>query len=253
MNAQAHGSIVAMEFKAAPGISFKAFVDDFDLAFQMVDSRTRSLSWERDDIAIVDRDYVRVALGWLPSEAKGKPWHLIIAVGSAPDEDLTRIEPASYEFLADRILDRTSEFLPATAVLRGEASQPVAAPLMDNLFDLLSAEDSAIHGDTDAPEDVIREGEEGNYADMVDSMLPPWARDANRSEDFADKVFDKADEMLIEKNPLFKLGQSECSDPMRLTIHTLALSMCLYVPPLGAALFTYTMLRDIVPVAAQAI
>jgi hypothetical protein len=31
-------------------------------------------------------------------------------------------------------------------------------------------------------------------------------------------------------------------------VHTLAITLMLHVPPLGASLFVYTMLRDIVPV-----
>ena len=108
MTPQSYGSVVAMEFKARPSVSFEDIVEEFDVAFQMVDSQSRSLTWEREDTAIIDRDYVRVAMGWLPSKSKGQPWHLIIAVGSSPDEDLTKIEMSSYDFLADRSLYLTN-------------------------------------------------------------------------------------------------------------------------------------------------
>ncbi|MEM7733040.1 MAG: hypothetical protein AAF280_09690 [Pseudomonadota bacterium] len=65
MNAQVYGSVVAMEFKACPKVPFEDYVEDFDLAFEMVDSATRSLTWERADLAFIDRDYVRVAIGWV--------------------------------------------------------------------------------------------------------------------------------------------------------------------------------------------
>lgn len=252
MTSHTYGSVVAMEFKTRPSVSFQDIVEEFDVAFQMVDSQSRSLTWERKDTAIIDRDYVRVAMGWLPSAGNGQPWHLIIAVGSAPDEDLSKIEMSSYDFLADRILDRTNEFLPSTAVLRGEASQPIGRSLIDTLFDLLRADTSDLPGDTDAPEDVIRESEEANYAEIVDTMLPPWTRDENKG-DYSKDVFDQAEANMAARNARFHLGQSACSEPMRLTIHTLALSMCLYVPPLGAAMFAYTMMRDIFPVAASAL
>lgn len=252
MTSQSYGSVVAMEFKARPSVSFRDIVEEFDVAFQMIDSQSRSLAWDADDVAIIDRDYVRVAMGWLPSGGKGQPWHLIFAVGSSPDEDLTKIEMSSYDFLADRILDRTNEFLPSTAVLRGEASQPVGSGLIDMLFDLLRPDTTDLPGDTDTPDDVIRGEDEAGYADMVDTMLPPWERDTTK-EMYSKAVFDEAEAKLGERNRMFQLTQSECSEPMRLTIHTLALSMCLYVPPLGAAMFAYTMMRDIFPVAASAI
>lgn len=253
MTSNSYGSVVAMEFKARPSLSFGDIVEEFDVAFQMVDSRTRSLTWESEDVAIIDRDYVRVAMGWLPSDKRGQPWHLIIAVGCSPTEDLDKIEMSSYDFLADRILDRTNEFLPSTAVLRGEASQPIAPALVETLFDLLRTDTTELPGDTDTPEDVIRESDTAEYADMVDRMQPPWAQVDTDEAEYSKEVFDKAEAKMVEDNKIFLLSQSECSEPMRLTIHTLALSMCLYVPPLGAALFAYTMMRDIFPVAAQAI
>ncbi len=249
---QSYGSVIAMEFKARPSVSFEDIVEEFDVAFQMVDSKSRSLSWERDDVALIDRDYVRVAMGWLPSKSKGQPWHLVIAVGSSPDEDLSKIEMSSYDFLADRILDRTNEFLPSTAVLRGEASQPIGGALVDTLFDLLSANTAELASDTEAPSDVIRDDYESDYADIVDTMLPPWERE-QPDPAYSKAAFDEAEAKMEENSRTFQIGQAECSEPMRLTIHTLALSMCLYVPPLGAAMFAYTMMRDIFPVAATAI
>lgn len=257
MTPQSYGSVIAMEFKARPSIPFADIVEEFDTAFQMVDSDKKSLAWDCDDIAIIDRDYVRVAMGWLPSKAKGQAWHLVFAVGCAPSEDVSKIEMSSYDFVADRILDRTHEFLPSTAVLRGEASQPVGPALIDTLFDLLQTDTSDASKDARdqayETEDEFRSEEEDSYADIVDSMTPPWTKVTDDPDAFTKDIFDKAEEEMIKQNQIFAVSQAECSQPMRLTIHTLALSMCLYVPPLGAALFTYTMMRDIFPVAANAI
>ena len=108
---------------------------------------------------------------------------------------------------------------------------------------------------------VVRDEYEEFYADMVESMLPPWAQSAEKGAEMVHKAaeryskfeFDKVERQVMEKNVAHAAADGQSSDPMRLTIHTLALSMALYVPPLGAALFAYTMLRDIFPIAAQAI
>ena len=42
MTPQSYGSVIAMEFKARPSIAFADIVDEFDEAFQMVDTRTKS-------------------------------------------------------------------------------------------------------------------------------------------------------------------------------------------------------------------
>ncbi len=257
MTPQSYGSVVAMEFKARPEIDFAEIVEDFDMAFQMVDTRSRALTWENDETAIIDRDYVRVAMGWLPAKETGQPWHLIIAVGSSPDEDLSKIEMSSYEFLADRILDRTSEFLPSTAVLRGNASQPIGPDLMETLSSLLETDVTDMASDTGLRDVDTRQPFAEEYADMVDSMSPPWAHTDYCGGLYSKAKFDAAElaAQAVDNDAMefasgrFRLGGAGSSEPMRLTIHTLALSMCLYVPPLGAAMFAYTMMRDVFPMA----
>ena len=82
---------------------------------------------------------------------------------------------------------------------------------------------------------------------MADTMPPPWMRaPAGPEVEERPKTFtNDLGQMLLTR--------AEPTKPLRLTIHTLALSLCLYAPPLGAAMFAYTMLRDIFPMAAQAV
>ncbi|KZY35170.1 hypothetical protein A3731_17780 [Roseovarius sp. HI0049] len=250
MEVQTFGSIVAMEFGRRPSINFADIVEEFDIAFQMVDSRSRALTWDCDDIAIIDRDDVRVALGWLPAKHEDETWHLVIAVGTASAAtDAVRIDPNSFRYLADRIVERTQEFLPSTAVLHGDARQPVNARLIDTTFDLLRMNTQEMHGDAGSPrrDRFDRAPDPDSYADMADTMTPPWMGGAQAEDSGA-----KSSGFTNDLGQML-LTRAAPTKPLRLTIHTLALSLCLYVPPLGAAMFAYTMLRDIFPVAAQAV
>ena len=259
MDTQAFGSVVAMEFRQRPGMAFADIVEEFDIAFQMVDSRTRALTWDCDDIALIDRDSVRVALGWLPAREKGQPWNLIVAVGAAPGSK-DKIDPASYQFITDRIVERTRNFMPVNAVLQGDAGQPVSAELVDGLFDLLRMSTNDMPGDRRAPRprSVWEEADHDAYADMVDSMSPPWMEEDDDTVTRRRSYFHSAAEGAFDPGLTNHLGQvllsrAEPTQPLRLTIHTLALSMCLYVPPVGAAMFAYSMLRDVFPIAAHAV
>ena len=253
MDTQNYGSVVAMEFRSRPSIDFADIVEEFDIAFQMVDTRTRSLTWDCDDIAIIDRDYVRVALGWLPAGDNCNRWHLIVAVGAAPGEDMSKIEKSSFGFLADLIVDRTNEYLPSTAVLHGQANQPVSPQLIDKVFDLLRMDPSDMYGDKgkgktepERPKTVYDE-----YADMVHSMSPPWTGSPEHEVVYGQP--NSGAYMDPEAGPMpgqIVLTRSEPTEPLRLTIHTLALSLCLYAPALGAFLFAYSMMRDVTQVAA---
>lgn len=275
MEKQAFGSVVALEFRRRPSINFADIVEEFDIAFQLVDSRTRSLTWDCDDIALIDRDSLRVALGWLPAKEDDGSWHLVIAVGLPPQARDDEIDLGSIKFLADRIVERTREFLPFNAVMHGEATQPVSADLVDTVFDLLRTSTSEMASDTAKrrkpaarPEASAtthpQESAADPYADMVHSMSPPWMTDAeaeskgprealypHEPEGFPHRV-GLSGEFTNQMGQLL-LTRAEPTKPLRLTIHTLALSLCLYVPALGAALFAYTMLRDVFPMAANAV
>lgn len=273
MEKQAYGSVVAMEFRTRPSINFADIVEEFDIAFQMVDSRKRSLTWDCDDIAIIDRDSLRVALGWLPGKGPGAAWHLVVAVGMAPHARNEKMDLGSIRFLADRIVERTKDYLPFSAVMHGDAHQPISADLIDTVFDLLRMNTTEMAGDNRAASRPAPEAEEfeafGDYADMVDSMSPPWMEATQRTtprEELLgprEAIYPRAPEGFAHgadagrefTNHLgqLMLTRAEPTKPLRLTIHTLALSLCLYVPALGAAMFAYTMLRDVFPMAAQAV
>jgi hypothetical protein len=258
MDTQTFGSVVAMQFRRRPGMEFSDIVTEFDAAFQMVDARSRSLTWDCDDIAVIARDSVRVALGWLPPEDERGRWHLIVAVGAAPDEEGARIDPASFGYLADRIVERCRARLPFTAVLRGQAHQPVAPELIDTTFDLLRLEASDMPGDQRrAKKNMAFPDDVEAYADMFSEMAPQFARgDHHAAEVNEDAAADSAGPGLAARaaasvDPLRQAlrQRAKPTETLRLTIHTVALSVLLAAPPLGAFMFTYTMLRDITPVA----
>jgi len=256
MTTQSFGSVAVMEFRRPPNMAFADIVEEFDIAFQMVDSRTRALSWDCDDIALIDRDCVRVALGWLPGKAQGQSSHLIVAVGSTPEQDQpegapTRVDPASFEFLADRIVERTRDYIPVKAVLRGTASRPVGADLVDTLFELLRVQSSDMPGDIRRPDRDRFAPEFDQYAggNMADSG--DW-HDTDAQADAA-TMTPQPDAVESGHAGRLLLTRARPTKPLRLTIHALALSLCLYVPALGAAMFAYTMMRDVFPVAAQAV
>ncbi|SRR6056297_19467 len=236
---QTQGFVVGFEYRACPRMEFSDIVEEFDLAFRFVDAQTRALIWDCDDIALIEREYVRVALGWLPPDDDSGSWHLVAAVGPIKGPNSARINPEAFRFVADQIEQRTQDFLPADSVLRGDAHQEVGPELIDTIFDLLR-DGAQSPCDTTAPNA------------RSDSPRP----DAANVMDEPDITDDEHD--IIDAVPVLPRAaavqrwlstRAEPTKPMRLTIHTLALTMMLYVPPVGAFMFAYTMLRDIVPMS----
>jgi hypothetical protein len=242
---QTEGYVVGFEYGACPRMDFSDIVEEFDLAFQVIDAQTRALIWDCDDIAVIERDYMRVALGWLPPDEEEGAWHLIAAVGPTDPRHQPPFIISSFRQLADQIAERMQDVLPPRSVMRGEAHAPVGPELIESLFDLLR-----------------------ETAQMPCDTAPP-ARPAPRPQpdalvetrDFSgrdDTDFDY-DETGIETLPMLPptgaltrwMGRrAEPTKPMRLTIHALALTLMLYVPPVGAFMFVYTMLRDMAPLSA---
>ncbi len=236
---QSHGIVVGFEYRACPRMEFQDIVEEFDLSFQLADARTRSLTWDCDDIALIERDYLRVALGWLPPDDDDGSWHLVAAVGPSDQAGKALIDGGSLGFVADQIVDRTQEFLPAHAVLHGPASRAVGPELIDDVFDLLrlSAQTPC---DTAAPQN--------SSAHTPPKPKPehPWSFTPTPDGDEIEISTDTAQAAPLTQ---WLTARAEPSQPLRLTIHTLALTLMLHVPALGAFLFVYSMLRDVVPVS----
>lgn len=216
MSRQTYGDIAALEYHAPPGMDFPDIVEEFDIASHGLATQVRRLTWDSDDIALIDRECVRIALGWLPPERADRPHYLVIAIGPPPrGKRSTTFDPAAYGVLLDRALDRVSGYLPFDAVLRGPCSQAVGTALLDRTFDLLASTAPRL-----SPRDI-----ETARRKRAEVRQTAWSEDA------------------VEPTALPAIP----SQPMRLTVVTLGLTLFLHAPPIGAALLAYTALREAQP------
>ncbi|MDZ7709197.1 MAG: hypothetical protein U5K36_03185 [Roseovarius sp.] len=216
MSRQTYGEIAALEYHAPPGMDFPDIVEEFDIASHGLATQVRRLTWDGDDIALLDRECVRIALGWLPPEHADRPHYLVIAIGPPPrGKQRAAFDPAAYGVLLERALDRVSGYLPFDAVLRGPGSQSVGTALLDRTFDLLTAT---------APR-LSKTDIETARRKRAETRHGAWSEDA------------------IEPGTLPAIP----SQPLRLTIVTLGLTLFLHAPPIGMALLTYTALREAQP------
>ena len=228
MPIKAHGSVAALQYNSLPDMEFADFVEEFDISFQMIENQKRSLSWDCDDVAIVERDTIRVALGWLAPDKDGAPYYIIIAVGPNPKVKHNPPDPAYYAALAKYITERTNRFLPHDAVMLGTASRPVGIELIDVVADLLKLSADA------APDD----------------MAPGQP---NRARGWRGRKA-ASDHLHHTTKPKHHSGRGDIialpasSPPKRLTIYALSCTLMLQVPAIGAFMFVYAILRDTVPV-----
>ena len=227
MSRQSYGQIAALEFFEPPEMDFPDIVEEFDIASQRLAPQLRRLTWDGEDIALIDRDAVRIALGWLPGQSHDGPSYLVLAVGPRNSKRNIPLDPEAYEMLTRRLVERVRGYLHFDAVLHGAANRPISSALVDMTFDLLSgcaneATERRRQTPRRRPSRPRREKDTGQSSARPKYTIPEDAVDA-------------------------QLAIPEASLPMRLTIVTFGLTLFLHVPPLGAALLTYTTLREAQP------
>lgn len=212
---QEFGEIAALEYHAPPEMEFPDIVEEFDIASRELATQVRRLTWDGNDVALIDRERVRIALGWLPPARADHPYYLVIAVGPPARKKASGFDDKAYSVLLTRAVERVKAYLPYDAILRGPASRPVGSALMDRCFDLLGASAPTLSEEAmaAAQERRARAGGDGWAAGAVDAGKLPAIP----------------------------------SVPMRLTIVTLGLTLTLQAPPIGMALLTYTALREAQP------
>lgn len=215
MSRHEFGEIAALEYHAPPEMDFPDIVEEFDIASRALATQVRRLTWDGEDIAVIDRERVRIALGWLLPKREDHPHYLVIAMGPPPGRKTPGFDPAAYSVLLRRAVERVQGYLPYDAILRGPASQPVGRALLDRSFDLLGA-------------------------------TAPTLSEAARAE--------ACDRRTKRKDAQWSVGATDAgplpvipSTPLRLSIVTLGLTLFIYAPPVGGALLAYTALREAQP------
>ncbi len=224
-----HGMIAALEYRTRPRLDFPDIVEEFDIALATERDAMRRLTWDCDDIALIDRGALRVALGWLPPVQSGQPWYLVIAAGAVPGMPGG---PDNPDRMARAVVARLQDYLPADSHFFSAAQQPVGADLLDMVFELLHLPQE----ETTTPRAIRPPLAPPGQTSLRGTPRPsPWSARPGQP------AFHGARPASQSKR--------EITLPQRLTIYTFGLTMMLHVPPLGAALLTYTMLRDAVPAA----
>jgi len=228
MASHAQGSIAAFGYRDLDEARFPAIVRDIDTALQMADAQPRRITWDGDHIALIDRDGIRIALGLLPPTARTRHTHLVVAVGSLAGSGDTISGAAPNIHLADRLLLRIKDDLPYDTIMRGETAQPVDAELIWHVFEQLCAVRSP------------------QWQGMSPAHGLP--RNHEQEESFADFAMIGTDDVDSREPELarFLAQRAPPTRPLRLTVHFTGLMVMFVSAPLGAFMFTYSLLRDMV-------
>lgn len=227
-------SIAMFSYRRAPAAQADDIVRAIDEMLQNTDAQPRQVTWVGQSVAMIDRVGVRIAVALLPPSLEDRYTHLVLAVGAPPGtQDCDDLLGISYAHLADRLIYRVKDDMPYDAIMRGETPETVDHDLVLSLYDLLRQ--SSPVGSPTGPANLDAQPDPGSW-----HAAPHPAVEERFDVILSEEVPDSATAV-----PDWLQRRARPTKPLRLTVHTMALSIMLYTAPLGAFLFTYTMLRDI--------
>ncbi len=137
MQSRHSGTAIVLQFANRPALEFTQIVNAFDTKMRDCGSGQRNLIWDCDDIAMLDRGPLRVALGWVRPGIRKNCWYLVIVIGPSPDEAAPLVDDAAWTALADRIIDETKAYLPFDDVFRSQVTRGIDADLIDFYTELV--------------------------------------------------------------------------------------------------------------------
>lgn len=242
--------VACLAYGAKPELSFPEIVRTFGDVLESHRMPQRSISFDSDDIALIDLDMMRIALGWYRPETPDQSWYLAIAVGPSPHSQRQTMPRRFSERMAQSVIERIGLTLPFDAVLWSETPPPLDVDRMDQVLDALSglasmpsdprnsdAQDieavvagaeSTARAEGGRPEDHLHVGE-------VEDTTPKGDNEDIGEPQSARRLFAE----VYVKEP------EGCSLQMYLTVYTLGTTLLLMTPPVGAAMLAYTVLRDL--------
>lgn len=240
MSEQYYGTIAALEFSAPSRHLFKAIVDDLDSSFQPFGIAKSSSDWLGDNVAVIERDSLRVLLGWLPSGCEREHCVLMFAVGHATVGGNILVPKETCEFVRDVLVSHLESYLQFDTVFRADATQPVDMNLLSTVAEILELGDAAAHQSETLNSDARPHRQARALTrDIVLRAKTPKKPAENAYEQFPE-IIEVTEEDRIEQAEAHK----ELSLQKRLTIYALGATMLIYTPPVGATLLVYTTLRD---------
>lgn len=146
MSEDKYGLIAAVVLAPDHKRDFDDTVAQFERESLSCRAARRGLSRDSEDIAMIDMDWVRIALAWVAPSAPVLGPILVIAVGASPMAPDGRLGLPFCERLMARILARMESAGDVLAVIKRLACAPICPDLLDDTVeDLLAMQDILGH------------------------------------------------------------------------------------------------------------
>ena len=122
--------IFAAVYENTPHLSFEDIVDQFEATLRNCRSGQRTVSYDCDDIVLIEMPPLRIGMIWIPPDRAGQPHYLIVAVSVLHGDTLDAEAAGAVE---SRILEGLLARMPCDSLIRTGANRPVDSDLLDSV------------------------------------------------------------------------------------------------------------------------
>lgn len=259
-------TIAQFVFDRDPALNLALLVKELDAALERSGAGRRNITWDCDDVAILDLDAVRFTLSYTGEAAVGLPASLMISVGPGPNRQHDPADRRRYEGLCRLIAERLRARFAPRETLWHQVAGPVTTDLVDDLFDRLPDLSNGTPRPMtrrSAPAEAIRafpETDEGMPVSFVEKAMairaakaerlramqsgPAAPQPANDTRPDAARSPELGPELSRVRAALYSVEETPTQNVrMRLAASTLDVTLMVVYLPMGAAMLTCSLLR----------
>lgn len=132
--------VTQLLYITAPHLNFAQVVSDLHAALAVSDFAVPILTWDCDDIALIDFDAERVVVGFTENLPGPHAACLTVAVGNLLQADAADLPDADQLTLCQAVAERLDRRYPSDAQKSQMIEQPLSADLIDRVVDALFLE-----------------------------------------------------------------------------------------------------------------
>ncbi|MDU8926497.1 hypothetical protein RXV86_03775 [Alisedimentitalea sp. MJ-SS2] len=133
-------NIVAAIYTQKPALKFGDIVDEFEQSLRTKSTGRRSVTFDHDDLVIVEIESLRIGLAWVAPEtvpdepeSENAPYSLVIATGIDPDHPEGEEAAVFCAQLSEQILARTYDEMPYDTVFRAAFPNALDTEFLDQI------------------------------------------------------------------------------------------------------------------------
>lgn len=164
--------VVAANYRGKPALDFDDIVDEFELSLRTASTGRRSLTFDCDDIVIIDIDRLRIGLAWVEPQDPDGTFSLVIGTGASPGVPDGSVSAETCTRLSNKILARLNRELPYDSVVRASLPEALDSALLDTIATGLQGVGQ--EETTAAPEPAAAYPAQG-FTQALDDIVTPLA------------------------------------------------------------------------------